>query len=109
MDEVETKIDNAEAMGVFLEKIGFKAFRQQEKRRHSFILNKVLVEIDEWPSIPVYVETEGQHEDELKNTAEVLGLDWKNAYYGSAKNAIENIYNVPVSGYRYFTFNRVGN
>ena len=108
VDEVETKVSDPKATRILLENIGFEAFRVQEKRRHSFVLNGTLVEIDEWPNIPAYVEIEGKTENDLKNIATLLELDWSDVYFGSARNVIEKVYNTPVSDYKYFTFDKVG-
>jgi len=108
VDEVETKVDDPEAMKVMLEKVGFEAFREQEKHRHSFVLDEVMIEIDEWPKIPVYMEMEGPSEEALKAIAEKLGLNWKDAYFGSARDVIEKVYNMPVMEYKHFTFSKVG-
>lgn len=109
VDEVETKVGNPEATRILLEKIGFEAFRYQEKNRHSFVIGECFVEVDEWPSIPTYVEIEGPSEDKIRLVAEQLGLDWSKVYFGSARDAIEKIYNTPVSEYKYFTFEKIGN
>ena len=108
VDEIEVTVSDYESTKDLLEKVGLDPFREQEKKRHTFILNGVLVEIDTWPSIPTYVEIEGESEEVIKKTAEYLDLDWGDAYFGSARDAIERVYKIPVSEYRSFTFDRVG-
>lgn len=107
VDEVEMKIDEPKTMRVFLEKIGFEAFRIQEKKRHAFVLDDVGVDIDTWPKIPTYVELEGESEDALRAAAEKLGLDWGTVYFNSAREVIERVYGLPLTKYRYFTFDKV--
>lgn len=109
VDEIETDISDPHAMKKLLEALGFEAYRQQEKRRHSFVLGEVLIDIDEWPGVPAYVELEGTSEATLRQTAEKLGLSWSAAYFGSARDAIEKVYGIPVSDYHYFTFKKTGN
>jgi len=42
--EIEFRADNAKTVERFLEAIGLNRFRQQEKKRHTFILDKVTVD-----------------------------------------------------------------
>jgi len=105
--EIETKVEDMEKARALLVAIGLTDFRHQEKRRHGYNLGDVKVEIDTWPQIPSYVELEGNSEQELKATAEKLGLDWEKRDTTSARVVIEGRYNIPVSKLRYFTFSRV--
>lgn len=105
--EVEVKTSNPEHTHLFLEKIGLVAFRTQEKNRHTFTLGEVTVDIDQWPTIPPYVELEGPSEAALKEAAATLNLDWSTADTHGATWVIENIYHIPVRTLHYFTFDRV--
>jgi len=109
--EIEFKVDSSETEKVknFLEEIGLVMFREQEKKRHSFDLQGVLVELDTWPEIPTYVELEGPSEEALKQTAAALGLDWANVVFDPPRYLIEQRYHIPVSDYRFFTFKKIGN
>lgn len=104
VNEVEFGVDNTNAARIFLEMLGLEAYRVQEKKRHSFLLGKVMIEVDTWPKIPAYLEMEGKSEKLPKTVAKKLGLSWKDAYFGSARDVIEKIYKIPVSDYRFFTF-----
>lgn len=106
--EIELKVDNFDKAKDFLEEVGLVAFREQEKKRHSFKLGNVIVDIDTWPSIPTYLELEGPSEEDLKKAAQILGLDWSQAVFEDARHIIENRYKVPVGQYKYFTFEKVG-
>lgn len=105
--EIEFKVSDFEKAKDFLEAIGLVAFRAQEKKRRTFTLNKVIIDIDTWPSVPIYVELEGPSEKDLKETAKLLNLDWKDAVFESPRFVIERQYGIPVSRLRYFTFNKV--
>lgn len=105
-DEVELKIDNLDQAIIFLEKIGFVAYRRQQKYRHTVKLGDVTLDFDTWPKIPTYVELEGPSVEALKSTAEKLGLDWPKAVYDDARMVIENIYKIPLGKMKWFTFNR---
>ena len=77
--EIEFMANNAEKVKDFLEAvgedIGLELFRNQEKRRHKFLLGEVIVDIDTWPSVPTYVELEGPSEEAIKDAAEKLGFE----------------------------------
>lgn len=102
--EIELAIDSFEKAEQFLKEIGLIKYREQEKKRHAFLLNKVSVDIDTWPSVPTYVELEGPSENDLKRVAELLNLDWVNVEFEIPRFIIEKKYNIPVSKLRKFTF-----
>lgn len=104
--ELEFTIDDYEKAELFFEKIGLLPFRHQQKKRHTFQLNGVTVDIDTWPKIPTYVELEGESEEALKKVAQMIGLDWKDVDFHNARWIIENKYNIPVGTFRWFTFDR---
>jgi len=105
--EIEIEVNDFDRAVKFLEEVGLVAFRKQEKRRHSFCLADVRVDIDTWPSIPTYVELEGPSIDAVKEAAGRLGLDWSRAVFESARFLIEKYYNIPVSQLRCFTFDKI--
>lgn len=105
-EEIEMKINDADKTELFLTKLGLVMYRRQEKRRHAFNLDDVIVDIDTWPKVPTYVELECPSEEALKNAAQKLGLDWTQAVFENARMVIEKKYNIPVSRLRYFTFER---
>ncbi len=104
--EIEVDVDNWHKVIELMEEIGLVAFREQEKKRHSFCIDEVDVDIIDWPKIPTTVELEGKSEDDLKSVAEKLELDWKDVRLEDNRWIIDNIYKIPVTNYRYFTFNR---
>ncbi len=106
--EIEFEVDDVNVIKHFLEEVGLVAFREQEKKRHTFSLGKVIIDIDTWPSVPTYVELEGPSEDALKDVASKLGLSWSNAVFESPRYVIEKYYKIPVSEYHYFTFEKLG-
>lgn len=107
MVEIEFGITDYKKAELLFEKIGLVAFRHQQKKRHTFKLDGVTVDIDSWLKIPVYVELEGESEEALKEAAQKLGLDWSVADFHSASWVIENKYNIQVRQLRWFTFDRV--
>ncbi|MES2315127.1 MAG: class IV adenylate cyclase [Patescibacteria group bacterium] len=106
VEEIEFGITDSEQAKVFLEKLGLIVFRYQQKKRHSFTLNGVTVDIDTWPKIPTYLELEGSSELELKEAAGKLQLDWQEVVFKSARTIIEEQYHIPVSSMKWFTFDK---
>lgn len=104
--ELEFQVENFEKATLFLEELGLVAYRAQEKRRHSFILDTVVIDFDTWPTLPTYVELEGTSEESLRKVASILELDWSNVIFENAKTVIEKYYHIPVSTLRYFTFEK---
>jgi len=72
-DEVEVGVSSFEAAAELLGKLGFAARSYQENRRTSFELHGALLEIDEWPLIPPYLEIEAESREEVVRVASLLG------------------------------------
>lgn len=104
--EIEFDISSPEKAKLFLEHIGLRALRDQEKRRHTFTLDDVTIDIDTWPKIPPYVEIEGKSESEIKAVAEKLGFNWSDAVFDDAREVIQNYYHIPYDSLQWFTFER---
>lgn len=106
-EEIELQIDDYKKAKQFLEKVGLRAFREQEKKRHSYKVGNVSVEIDTWPKLPPYLEIEADSVTDVRKVAKSLGLKWSNAIFEDAKIIIEKYYNIPVSKLKYFTFDKI--
>jgi adenylate cyclase, class 2 len=105
--EIQFKIDDLEKGRAFLENVGLKLVREQDKKRHAFRLGQVAVDIDTWPKVPPLVEIEGPSEKAVKDTAKILGFDWKDAVFGNSMLMIEKYYKIPVRKLKHYTFGRV--
>lgn len=106
--EIELSVDDWDQAKLLLESIGLVAYREQEKKRHSYQFDDVLVDIDTWPSIPSYVEIEGPSHKKVQEVAEKLGFDWKDAVFRGAGYIIEHYYHIKVSDLTSFTFEKIG-
>lgn len=58
-DEYETEISNSEAVVNILRGLGYEQVKHREKIRTTYTLTDVTFEIDQYPSIPPYLEIEG--------------------------------------------------
>jgi adenylate cyclase, class 2 len=106
-EELETKVGDMDIMTRILEAVGLIIARRQEKQRHTFHLDNVVIDIDTWPGVPTYIELEGQSEPAIKAVAEKLGFAWDNGVFDTAAGVIEKIYKLPIHSYKYFTFNKI--
>jgi adenylate cyclase, class 2 len=105
--EIEFGIEDLNKATSFFEAIGFPPFRWQQKKRHTLHLGSVTFDIDTWPTLPPYVELEGESEESLKEAAARVGYEWSNAVFNDAAWVIQNKYNIAVRELRWFTFDRV--
>ena len=104
--EIEFEVSDMSEAEKFLEKVGLSAFRHQQKKRHTFELSDVVIDIDTWPRIPTYVELEGPSESAIKEVAEKLGLEWTDVSFELPSHIIEGKYGIPVRSMKWFTFDR---
>lgn len=105
--EIEFYVSSLEAARDFLKILNLTDYRTQEKKRHSYKKENVVIDIDTWPQVPTYLEIEGPSEQALKNTASLLGLDWADAIYENAGNLIEKYYGLKVSNMSKYTFDEI--
>jgi adenylate cyclase class 2 len=105
-EEIEFQVSDPELAQALLYRLGYEPFRYQQKKRHSFSLDDVQIDIDTWPRIPTYIEIEGPSVDALKSAAQKLGLDWKNVEFRDPKLVIEQVYGIPIGEMKWFTFDR---
>ncbi len=106
-NEVEFEVEDFDKADLFFKKIGWPAYRYQQKMRHTLRLDDVIFDIDTWPQIPAYVELEGPSESALKAAAKAVGFDWKDMVVNDARWILENIYKIPLDKMLRFTFDRV--
>ena len=106
-EEIEFGIENADKAKDFILALGLKLHRFQEKRRRTFKLDDVIVDIDSWPGVPPYVELEGPSEAAIQNAAKALGFDWPEAVFANSRMVLEKYYNIPVEKLKHFTFDKI--
>lgn len=67
--EIELTVSGFDTAVLFLETLGYPAYRHQEKKRHTFILDEVMVEIDTWPKHPRNTNSSILHASHLRTGA----------------------------------------
>ncbi len=73
--EVEILVDDFETANKLVEEMGYYRKKLVEKRRVSYTLDGLEIEIDTWPLINPYVEIEGKDVDKIYSLAKKLGYD----------------------------------
>lgn len=92
--EVTVIVDNFDTTCKFLDSLGMKAKSLQETKRESWKLGNTEIELDTWPWIPSFIEIEASNEEDLKNVARHLDLDYYKALHGSVETAYQAEYDV---------------
>jgi adenylate cyclase class 2 len=92
--EVEVNVESFESACAFLEAIGMSMKSVQETKREKWVLKESEITIDTWPWIPPFAEVEGPTEEEVKEVAATLGLDWGTAVHGGIDSVYLMHYNV---------------
>lgn len=72
--ETEMVIPSLEVGNALLEELGLAYRNYQEKRRITYIIDGVEVDIDFWPMIPPYMEIEGESKEQIDDILEKLEL-----------------------------------
>lgn len=73
--EIEFKADDFDSAKNFLEALGLKLFRVDEKFRQSYKLDEGLIEIDTWAGVPTYFEAEAENEKKVEILLNKLGYN----------------------------------
>lgn len=73
MLETEIEVESMQKAKELLQALGYSHKSYQEKRRKTYELEKYEIDIDTWPSIPTYMEIEGENEDDLNYILNKLG------------------------------------
>ncbi len=71
--EIEFTSNNLDSTKFFLEALGLKLLRIDEKYRESYKLPEGLIEIDTWAGVPSYLEAESETESGVINLLTRLG------------------------------------
>ncbi|MFI5240843.1 MAG: class IV adenylate cyclase [Microgenomates group bacterium] len=72
-----------------LKSLGCKEKAYQETKRELWKIDSVEVTIDEWPYLEPFTEIEGKNELSVKQIAQKLGFNYKDAIFG----AVDTLYN----------------
>ncbi len=73
--EIETHVEDSQALAEILRAAGLKVFLKLQKRRASYKLGRCRIELDELPLLGCFVEIEGASGRAIELAAARLGLD----------------------------------
>lgn len=97
--EIEIEVSHFDDTIALLAQNNLVPITYQESRREAWELNGCEVVLDEWPWIPKYIEIEGDNEQLVRDTAEMLGYDWVDAVFGNVDVIYDREYpNMSVRG-----------
>ncbi len=92
--EVNVTIDNYENGILLLQGCGLEIKAEQETYREIWTFGEVEICIDTWPWIPTFLEIEGPSEEVVWETASKLGLEKKQAKFGSVDTTYQHYYGI---------------
>ena len=73
--EIQTTVNDPQALTALLEELGFSQSLLFEKRRESWLLNPCRIELDTLPLLGTFVEVEGPSEQNITQILKQLQLD----------------------------------
>lgn len=88
-EETEFETLDIENTIKFLNKLGLKIFRTDEKFRESYKLDLGLVEIDTWAGVPTYFEVEAKNEESVEKILNLLDYKLSESTSMSLKDIME--------------------
>lgn len=89
-EEHEVIVADFNQMKEVLLALGFREFKQAEKKRISYELGEVHFEIDTYPDIPTFLEIEAPSVEELYNMMEKLGIQKEEAKPWGGKDLMQH-------------------
>lgn len=85
--EIEVEVsDYQKTIDIFVA-TGLTVTTDQETKRETWTLGDAEIVLDEWPWLNPFIEIEAPSESSVKETAQILGYDWKDAVFGSVTTA----------------------
>lgn len=85
--EIEVTVSDFDKTVEIFKEAGWPYLTYQETKRETWHVGDSEVVIDVWPWLAPMIEIEGPTEADVRATAETLGLDWRNAFYGHIDDA----------------------
>lgn len=93
--EICLTIDDFKKAKEFLNLTGCQEKAYQENKREVWRVDDTEVTIDEWPFLEPFIEIEGNSEKSVKEVAEKLGFNYKDALFCSTDTIYSMKYGIP--------------
>ena len=90
--EINLLVEEAEKLGKIFEEIGLEKYAHQEKDRRSLALKNCLLEIDQYPGMPAFLEIEGDSEEIIKEIIKLLDLEKNRTWEKGERILIQEVY-----------------
>ncbi len=90
--EINFLITEPEKLADLFLELGLEKYAHQEKDRTSLALKDWLIEIDQYPNMPPFLEIEGKDEDHLKEAIKLLGLENNRTWAKGERILIQEVY-----------------
>jgi len=91
-EEINFLIAEPEKIADLFGKLGLEKYAHQEKDRTSFVLKDWLIEIDQYPGMPPFLEIEGKSEEHIKEAIKLLGLEGNRTWPKGERILIQEVY-----------------
>lgn len=92
--EAEVVVSDFKTACSIFEAIGLEPKSYQESRRETWELDGVDVVLDEWPHVRPFCEVEGADDTAVAAVAAKIGLDWRDAIFGSVEPVYQAEYDI---------------
>ena len=92
--EINFDIAEPEKLADFFEEIGLEKYAHQEKDRVSFVYQNWQFDLDQYPSMPAFLEIEGHSEEHIKEAIGLLGLENNKTWAKGERVLIQDVYNL---------------
>ena len=89
VEEADLLINSFQEGCHLLRMLGLEQSAYQETTREVWCKDSVEVMCDEWPGLPPFIEIESHTEQDVKDTAESLGLNYQDAVFGAVNSLYE--------------------
>lgn len=81
--EIEIEVSDLKKTAELLKAVGLRQVRYQQNYREEWQHAGITYDFDTWPDLPTFLEIEGPSEEAVRKAVADLGLDYRNARFGS--------------------------
>lgn len=94
--EIDVGVSDFDKTVKILEAVGIKFNRRQETLREEWSFRGAQITIDTWPGLETYSEIEASSEEEVKEIASELGLNWDERIIVPAAEVYAKVYGMGI-------------
>ena len=90
--EINFSISEPDKLADVFQEIGLERYAHQEKQRISYSHKDWHFDIDQYPSMPPYLEIEGKSEEHIREAIDLLGLKNNKTWAKGERTLIQEVY-----------------